>query len=709
MKHLRNSISKFVFLLLAISVLVPYYTNQNVYAYNTFGDGTWDYELQGYRFSIVDRYTGEIYSIADIMKEEDIDRWLPSTNIIKGYGCKLQYLYEFYEMCQYDDEMTAFYNIQLQDVPINYNGNKYLLATADNVMGDYSNKLWPVTMIEDKNYDSERMITQFILSSDISLMSSFLLPMGLYCDPAVLEQFPYLSLEPIQPNHLIVIEPLFWFNVIWLPESVYFYGTATEWAIISRDLRNGVYQDTNFNVHNKMGLLTANAGPLSLLPRKNYNFDFNGTIVPIEKVEVYDDLFMEIYRKNPKDRGGFITNYTNKGKYNELDLLLFKHFGIDIITLKDLYGLTIDINNTNTEFRTGTDVILSFEVSNVSNTFYLPPSVSDAGLELHLETLPSSEIEASDIYYANGTNEIVLYSTGLPGNTEETDEVFTTDVFGSFKVPNKAGTWEFMLKAYDANMNDLVYFTNTGYLDDPEDAQYVFSVEIKDISTNQPPNTSSSDLMPYDFTVPASNLYQFGTPSTSTSWSYYTAHERKEPETGDTEIYLVSHTKTAETSMGDAYYPYSYDNIASAKNRSVTNDTLITHSGYGIGINVTPSTSNAEGSGGYQNGIVLFPEYDYATYSMMIEPYGGMACDSNYNYSDWGYRLVQNTNSMYYGKPSKSDYSRVHFTPVWYPDGEYKIQVYMFDCWTPGGMLWDCREFTVTFRDSMYNDWYITR
>lgn len=709
MARLKHIVRYLCIAILCIGILQSSFC-VDAFAQNTrFDDGTWDYHLQGYRISVFDTIMGETVAIADWVKPNHM-KDIPDSNIVRGCGSKLDYLYEFYANAETMDEISAFKAVELKTY-----SDKYADVYEFTYGSKYSS-LWPVTMVEDKEYVTTRMLIDLIKNSDISMMSLLLLPHMFYCDPSIPEQFPDVAFEPLLTTHTLVFEPIYWFRVASL-DTMYFYGTATEWMIFDTyKMRSdygtgyvsGAWCDKNESVSYEMGLLTHNAGPLSLLPRKDYRFDVNGLTIPIEKIAVNDDTFNLLFRRNIHDYGGY---YDYRGSYgiDALNMLIFKQFGVDFLTLKDVVGLTVDINGSNTSFRTGTDAVLSFEINNVSNISYLPPSVSEAGLELHLETLPSSDIKASDIFRANGTNEIVLYSSGVPGNKDDSQEVFTTDVFGDFRVPNKAGTWEFMLTVRDANMSDVPYFSNNGYLDDPEDNHYVFSVDIIDISTSQPPNTSSSDLMPYDFTVPASNLYQFGTPSTSTSWSYYTAHERTDPESGETDIYLVSHTKTAESSMGDVYYPYSYDNIASAKNRSVTNDTLITHSGYGIGINVTPSTSNAEGSGGYQNGIVLFPEYDYATYSMMIEPYGGMACDSNYNYSDWGYRLVQNTNSMYYGKPSKSDYSRVHFTPVWYPDGEYKIQVYMFDCWTPGGMLWDCREFTVTFRDSMYNDWYITR
>ena len=30
---------------------------------------------------------------------------------------------------------------------------------------------------------------------------------------------------------------------------------------------------------------------------------------------------------------------------------------------------------------------------------------------------------------------------------------------------------------------------------------------------------------------------------------------------------------------------------------------------------------------------------------------------------------------------------RTHFTPIWYPDGNYTVYTRLLDCWTPAGML----------------------
>ena len=52
---------------------------------------------------------------------------------------------------------------------------------------------------------------------------------------------------------------------------------------------------------------------------------------------------------------------------------------------------------------------------------------------------------------------------------------------------------------------------------------------------------------------------------------------------------------------------------------------------------------------------------------------------------------------------------RVHFTPVWYPDGYYPVYTYVMDMWTPSGMLSTGVTDSVYIQGSMYDDWYSKR
>ena len=116
-------------------------------------------------------------------------------------------------------------------------------------------------------------------------------------------------------------------------------------------------------------------------------------------------------------------------------------------------------------------------------------------------------------------------------------------------------------------------------------------------------------------------------------------------------------------------------------------------SGYGVDaiceVSVTgTSTSDVTR---IQNVLAVFPEFTYDTYDRLLTP------DRNAYRTTWGFK---SNPYSYYGEP-------VHFTPVWYPDGNYTVQVAAFDAWTPGGMLYAVRSDSVTISGTMYDDWYI--
>ena len=52
--------------------------------------------------------------------------------------------------------------------------------------------------------------------------------------------------------------------------------------------------------------------------------------------------------------------------------------------------------------------------------------------------------------------------------------------------------------------------------------------------------------------------------------------------------------------------------------------------------------------------------------------------------------------------------SRIHYTPLWYPDNvDYPVAVCVFDAWTPGGQLYATMSGSIDIFDACLNDWYI--
>lgn len=117
-------------------------------------------------------------------------------------------------------------------------------------------------------------------------------------------------------------------------------------------------------------------------------------------------------------------------------------------------------------------------------------------------------------------------------------------------------------------------------------------------------------------------------------------------------------------------------------------------SGYGINLNVQTSLSSNSPSAsitGAQNVISYYPEFSYKTYNRVLELMSG-------GYSS-SFQLRKNKYSTYN--------QRVHFTPIWYPDGIYSVYAEVIDAWTPDGMLSINLNNYVNIKGSLYDDWHI--
>lgn len=116
-------------------------------------------------------------------------------------------------------------------------------------------------------------------------------------------------------------------------------------------------------------------------------------------------------------------------------------------------------------------------------------------------------------------------------------------------------------------------------------------------------------------------------------------------------------------------------------------------SGYGISIGVTADVSTNQSSAvtGVQTSVTYFPEFQYKNYWRLLD-----RTSSGYNAR---FEFMQNKYSTYN--------RRVHFTPIWMPDGSYTPYTYLIDCWTPAGMLSMNLTDTVTIDGNLWADWHI--
>lgn len=124
-------------------------------------------------------------------------------------------------------------------------------------------------------------------------------------------------------------------------------------------------------------------------------------------------------------------------------------------------------------------------------------------------------------------------------------------------------------------------------------------------------------------------------------------------------------------------------------------------SGYGVDLTIRAKITSNLPRAAYtsvQNGNAYLPEFRYKN-------------------NDKRYRTLEDTEPNVLKFPQNEntitnkgikDYQRVHFTPLWYPDGDYVVKTYIYDLWTPVGMMsitGDVNQLRI--EGDMYDDWYL--
>lgn len=269
---------------------------------------------------------------------------------------------------------------------------------------------------------------------------------------------------------------------------------------------------------------------------------------------------------------------------------------------------------------------------------------------------------------------------------------------------------------------NITISTTQGALSEDE-----MTVQIVDLADNEPPDPKATDIKPAGFVIPTVPSL----PATvSSNWSVWRAwwqenwewepdwvwepdmqwvrlsswdDERKEWvvyfEGWRDEGEWVDHGEYVDKGWW-VYESDTYSAELSATGSVEPNGRVPTAQGktmksaYGVSIGTQAQVITSAPSSAYtsaQNALTYFPEFNYSTYFRAQELIrGGMNA---------AFQLKQNRYSTY-GE-------RVHFTPLWYPDGRYEPVSYVIDCWTPAGMLSAAVTDYVQIDGNVYADWHI--
>lgn len=229
--------------------------------------------------------------------------------------------------------------------------------------------------------------------------------------------------------------------------------------------------------------------------------------------------------------------------------------------------------------------------------------------------------------------------------------------------------------------------TNRGTL-----SQTTIKAKVVDLSGNDPPDPKATDTAGswQPSSVPSREEKSYA--AWSVWWAqwhpYWVWHS-----TGDDDGYWVD----------EGWYDFFRDNYSASmtattriepdeKNPTASGSTM--KSGYGINNTVTATVSTSAPMSHYtygQTAVSYFPEFNYTTYWRLLDRLSSGKTAR--------FQFAENIYSTYK--------QRVHFSPVWFPDGSYIVNTHVMDIWTPAGML--CANLTdsVTISGSLYDDWHI--
>lgn len=235
-------------------------------------------------------------------------------------------------------------------------------------------------------------------------------------------------------------------------------------------------------------------------------------------------------------------------------------------------------------------------------------------------------------------------------------------------------------------------------------SQHTILANVVDHDQNPPPNPTATDRND-TFTIP---VLPKRPQKTAASWGVWSASWHANwvwisnwvwHSTGDGGGYWVDLGHWEDQGWWD-YHWTSYIASLSATHTVKPDDKVPTasgktmKSGYGIQMSVNTSlASNAPASHitGAQHAVAYFPEFQYSTYWRLYD------------------RITGGYQATFELKPNKySTYNRrVHFTPIWFPDGTYEPYTEIIDAWTPDGMLQINVSDQIQIKENLFSDWHI--
>lgn len=346
-----------------------------------------------------------------------------------------------------------------------------------------------------------------------------------------------------------------------------------------------------------------------------------------------------------KDDLGYTAWTGSKNSYMT-DSDIIQYLGVGIVSFKEPEE-EVEVAASDYEYRVDTDVYTSITVTGGEHT---PDNLVTVRFYIK-----NKVYTVGNIVYPKGASQLVWCKWHTP-NTEQTVNIKVTVTGGA-----------------SASKTNI-------------------TANIVDLNKNPPPDPTADDRNDNFRAVSVPNREQ----RTSAAWSVWSAYwqpkwvwQSRWRWTGKRWVDRGRWVDKGEWKFRSNSYSVSMSaNMQiTCDEKNPTNVGRTMKSGYGINETVTASISGNGQHTELQNAVAYFPEFYYKTY----------------------WRLLEYTNgALEFRKNKYSTYNnRTHFTPLWYPDGNYKVYTWAIDCWTPAGMLSANLTDSLTIKGNVFDDWHI--
>lgn len=355
-----------------------------------------------------------------------------------------------------------------------------------------------------------------------------------------------------------------------------------------------------------------------------YNMQTGGKLInkmgPLSHKNLPLAMFLE------KDDLGYTAWTGSKDSYMT-DSDIIQYLGVGIVSFKEPEE-EVEVAASDYEYRVDTDVYTSITVTGGEHTpdnpvtvrFYIKNKVYTVG----------------NIVYPKGGSQLVWCKWHTP-NTEQTVKIKVTVTGGA-----EASKTNITASIVDLNKNPPPDPT----ANDRNDSFRAVSVPNKPQRTSASWSVWRARWIPDWVWIPRWRWHSIRY-ADGTRGGYWQDHGYWEDQ-GEWEFYTNSYSVSMSANMRIT---------CDEKNPTAVGRTM--KSGYGINEKVTASISGNGEHTELQNAVAYFPEFYYNTYWRLLEKTGG---------------------ALEFRKNKYSTYNnRTHFSPIWYPDGNYKVYTWAID------------------------------